>query len=58
MHSLLSEFEQKPFIELVGKILTVKEKNEDSTIFEAKIGNLIYEIYGLSEEEIEFIISQ
>jgi hypothetical protein len=52
---LLSEIEQKPFIELVEKTISKKEKNEDTSALETKIENLVYELYGLSEDEIKFI---
>ncbi|KAA6313051.1 hypothetical protein EZS27_036116 [termite gut metagenome] len=55
---LLSDSEQKPFIELVEKILIKKGKKENTAILETKIDNFIYEMYGLSEEEYNFIESQ
>ncbi|MDU1892359.1 MAG: TaqI-like C-terminal specificity domain-containing protein [Dysgonomonas sp.] len=55
---LLSDSEQEPFIKLVKEILIKKEKNENTILLEAKIDNLIYDMYKLSEEEILFISSQ
>ena len=55
---LLSDFEQEPFIKLVEEMLIKKEKNENTTVLETIIDNLIYAMYGLSEEEIQFISSQ
>ena len=39
-------------------MLIKKEKNENTTVLETIIDNLIYAMYGLSEEEIQFISSQ
>jgi adenine-specific DNA-methyltransferase len=47
--------EQKKFIKLVDDILVAKEKNEQTTIAENEIDTLVYELYGLSEEEIKII---
>ena len=48
---------QKPFINLVDKILTAKKVNlqADTTTLEAKIDRLVYELYGLTEEEIAIV---
>ena len=51
----LSPSEQKPFIDIVERILIEKNNNKDSTILEIKIEKLVYRLYGLTDEEINFI---
>ena len=51
----ISESDQEPFVQLVDQILLAKEKDQDSTIFEKQIDNLVYKLYHLTDEEIEFI---
>jgi hypothetical protein len=46
---------QKVFIKLVNEILTVKEKNQDATIVENQIDQLVYQLYELTDEEIKII---
>ena len=53
----LSESKQKPLIELVEKILLKKRNNENSKEIEFKLEKLIYELYNLTQEEINFIES-
>lgn len=55
---LISENEQKPFVELVGKILMEKKKNKNTSALEKKIEDLVNQLYGLTEEESKFIESQ
>ena len=50
-----SESEQQPFIDLVDKILTAKEQNQDTTELEKQIDVLVYQLYGLTEEEIKIV---
>jgi adenine-specific DNA-methyltransferase len=49
--------EQEPFIELVNKIYLNIEvsKNTDTSILEAEIDKMVYELYGLTEEEIRIV---
>jgi len=49
--------QQKPFISLVDKILEAKKANPqaDTKELEKQIDEMVYELYGLSEEEIEVI---
>ena len=47
--------EQKPFIELVDRIIDLKQKGEATTSLEAEIDQLVYELYGLSAEEIRIV---
>ena len=55
---LLSETEQKPFVDLVEKIIKEKEQNKDTSILEKKIQNLVNELYGFTKKETDFIESQ
>jgi adenine-specific DNA-methyltransferase len=51
----ISQKEQKPFIDLVEKILSLKEQNKDTKKLEEKIDKLVYKLYELTEEEIKII---
>lgn len=48
---------QQPFIDKVDQILALKKDNPeaDTTALEREIDFMVYELYGLSEEEIEII---
>ena len=46
---------KKPIETLVTKILTAKEQNQDSTDLERQIDKLVYNLYGLTEEEIKIV---
>jgi hypothetical protein len=50
----ISNEAQQPFIEKVDQILTLKQSNPsaDTTLLEREIDLMVYELYGLSEEEI------
>ena len=52
--------EQRPFIRLVDAILKAKaaDPKADTTEQEAEIDRLVYELYGLTEEEISAVESQ
>jgi hypothetical protein len=52
---LLSEPEQQPFIDLVNQILAKKEQGEDTTALENEIDQMMYGLYGLTEEEIKIV---
>jgi adenine-specific DNA-methyltransferase len=52
---LLPEGEQKPFIKMVGEIITAKENNLDTTILESQMENLVCGLYRLTKEEVAFI---
>ena len=54
---ILSEIEQKPFIEIVDKIISAKKENfaADITDSEKQIDNMIYKLYGLTKSEIEIV---
>ncbi len=49
---------QKPFILLVDQILTAKNSGLDTTSMEMQIDQLSYQLYGLSEAEINLIHSR
>jgi len=53
----ISEEEQQPFIDLVNKILTEKNKdpNSDTTALEHEIDELVYRLYDLTEDEIKIV---
>ncbi|NJW55879.1 hypothetical protein, partial [Salinimicrobium oceani] len=48
---------QEQIIELVTHILELKKENpsSDTSSLEAEIDRLVYELYGLTEEEIEIV---
>jgi hypothetical protein len=46
---------QKPFIKLVDKILLAKAQEKDTQIFENQVDKLVYDLYDLTEEEIEVV---
>jgi hypothetical protein len=48
----IPETEQKPFIELVDKILADKKAGNDTSALEREIDGFVYGLYGLSEEDI------
>ena len=49
--------DQKPFIILVDKILSAKEKNNeaDTSKLEKQLDEMVYKLYELTEEEIAII---
>jgi hypothetical protein len=53
----LQEQVQKPFIGLVSKILAAKQRDAEAntTALEREIDQLVYELYGLTEEEIAIV---
>lgn len=54
---LTTPAQQKPIISLVDKILTAKKVNPqaDTSKEECKIDELVYALYGLSEDEIKVV---
>ncbi len=50
-------FGRKPFIELVNSILIAKKQdhNADTSALEKEIDQLVYQLYGLTEEEIKIM---
>ena len=53
----LSTEAQAPFVSLVEQILHAKEHNQDTTALEREIDLMVYELYGLTEEEIAVVES-
>lgn len=53
----LTETQQQPFITLVDRILTAKRANPkaDTSALEKEIDRLVYELYGLTVEEIKIV---
>ncbi|MFN6272274.1 MAG: Eco57I restriction-modification methylase domain-containing protein [Microcystis sp.] len=53
----ISQEQQQPIIALVDQILTAKKSNPkaDTSELEKEINQIVYELYGLSEEEIRII---
>ena len=51
------KFNQKPFLDLADRILTTKKANPqaDTTALETEIDQMVYELYGLTEEEIAIV---
>lgn len=47
--------DQQPIIEIVDRILVAKQANQDTTILESEIDQLVYGLYGLTEEEIKIV---
>ena len=47
--------EQQPFIALVDKILTAKQQGQDTTMLEAQIDKMVYNLYNLTDDEIKII---
>jgi len=48
---------QKPVIEIVDRILMIKQKNaeEDVIVLKKELDKLIYQLYGLTEDEVQII---
>ena len=46
---------QKPFIELVDKILKAKKQGEDCSEYERKIDKMVYKLYELTPAEIAIV---
>jgi adenine-specific DNA-methyltransferase len=47
--------DQKPFIDLVDKILELKKSGSDTAALETQIDQMVYKLYSLSEDEIKTI---
>jgi hypothetical protein len=54
---LINADEQKPFIDLVDQILDLKKQDSsaNTSALEQEIDQLVYELYGLTEEEIKIV---
>jgi len=51
----ISDNAQKPFINIIDKILQGKEKGKDTYNLETQIDWMVYELYGLTDEEIRLV---
>jgi len=53
----ITEEQEKPFEKLVQEILDLKKSNSstDTTSLESEIDQLVYQLYGLTEEEIKIV---
>lgn len=51
---IISIFEQEPFIKLVNKIL-LSHSHSEKNLIEKEIDQLVYQLYGLTEEEIKIV---
>lgn len=53
----ISKQSQQPFIEKVDQILTLKKENPqaDTSVLEHEIDAMVYELYGLTQEEIAIV---
>ena len=53
----ITDSEQKPFRKKVNEILSLKKENPDAntTILEHEIDQMVYNLYGLTEEEIKIV---
>jgi restriction endonuclease S subunit len=52
---IIQKNEQQPFVNIVDKIIEKKANNEDTTDLENQIDKLVYELYGLSDDEIDIV---
>jgi len=50
-----TEIEEQPFITLVDKILAKKKSGENTDIEEAEIDSMVYQLYGLTDEEKKIV---
>lgn len=51
----IPEKEQIPFVNLVDKIISLKQQGKDSSEQEKKIDNLVYKLFELSYDEVKVI---
>ena len=51
----ISRAEQRPFITIVDQILLAKSKEEDTSSLETQIDEIIYQLYELTQKEIEIV---
>jgi adenine-specific DNA-methyltransferase len=47
--------DQQPFVDLVNRIISCKNELLDSRAYEDEIDQLVYKLYGLTEEEIKIV---
>jgi adenine-specific DNA-methyltransferase len=51
----LDSKQQKPLVDIVINILANSQNNKDTTALENQIDQLVYQLYGLTEEEIKIV---
>jgi TaqI-like C-terminal specificity domain/Eco57I restriction-modification methylase len=54
----LSPERQQPLISLVNQVLMLKSQNQDTSLLEKEIDEAVYQIYGITGEEIKIIENQ
>jgi hypothetical protein len=50
-----TDLEEESIIEIVDKIISYKSESKSTTSLESEIDQLVYELYGLTEEEIKIV---
>ena len=55
---IIPEKEQKPFVDLVEKIISLKQQGKDSSEQEKKIDELVYKLYAITADEQKIIEGQ
>ena len=51
----ISSEKQQLFVILADQIITLKKQNQDTSELEAQIDQMVYELYGLSEDEVAVV---
>jgi len=53
----IHEREQSPFVDILNQIFSAKKANPqaDTAALETEIDQMVYELYGLTDEEIEIV---
>ncbi len=54
---IITAEEQKPFIEIVDKVLAIKKERGDTATLEAQIDDMVFSLYGLNSEEIAYVLA-
>ncbi|TAD99034.1 MAG: hypothetical protein EAZ97_09745, partial [Bacteroidetes bacterium] len=55
---IILALDQQIFIDLVSQILSLKSQQKDSSALENQVDDLVYKLYDLTEEEIQFVENQ
>ncbi len=55
---MLTVEEQKPFVEIVDKILDIKKENGDTASLETQIDDMVFALYGLTSKEIAYVLAR
>jgi len=51
----LTQAQQQPFITLVEQIMQLKQQGQPTIALETQIDNMVYALYGLTDQEIAII---